>query len=406
MPRNRGARHRLEPGLYQDDAGYAAVVSVGSRKTRLIQREKRFPRGTPRREMREWITRTRALLMQERDLLRAVSSPASPAAAEFPALHRASDGTLREDAAAYLELVTSLASYEARVSDLAHWTRRFGSRPTLSITVTDVRRVVNAWTLAGHKANSIKHRMTALSQLFEALYPAALNPVRKVARPSDADQPPRALDLQDVADLFAAMPDSATKARWRVMYTTGLPPARIMRLRPEDVNRKARTLRLEGRRKGQGTAGKLIPISAAAVAAFDDLDRLNGWGRFASRGTSPSWHRAWRKANATRTAEAKRRGVKPTLIPPCRPYDLRHTFGTLLAMDHDIQTVAALLDCTIETALRYTRAAVPKKMRAAIADLETRTGQSLAPGRGPRETTRSSARNPRLPKPARRVRFP
>lgn len=405
MPRPRGPRRRLEPGLYQDDIGYAACVSVGT-GPRALRREKRFPPSALRREMREWIARTRGVLLQQRDLDRADGTPAPSGDVDAtPALLSPSDGTLRQDARTYLELVDAMSSFAARQSDLAHWVRLYGDRPTRSLTIQEIKATVNRWAKHGVAVDSVKHRMTALSQVFEQLYPEHLNPVRKVKRPAADDHPPRALREEDVTDLFAAMPDSATKARWWITYQTGLPPARLMLVRPEHLDCKRRTLELVGRRKGKGTKGKVIPITADAVAAFDQLARLDGYGAYASRGTSASWERAWTKANAKREADASKRGEPPTRIPPCRPYDLRHTFGTrLYALTGDLQVVAELLDCTLETARRYARGAVPVRLEAAVAQLDGAKG--AAPTRGTARNGRKSASRPRLPKPARRVRFP
>lgn len=47
MPRNRGARTRLAPGIYQDDKGISVVGIAGG----LPHREVRFPTGTPLDEL-------------------------------------------------------------------------------------------------------------------------------------------------------------------------------------------------------------------------------------------------------------------------------------------------------------------------------------------------------------------
>ena len=53
----RSARTKVEPGIFRDAAGLAAVVKVGGR-----QRERRFPYGTDLRVLRDWRRRTRAAL--------------------------------------------------------------------------------------------------------------------------------------------------------------------------------------------------------------------------------------------------------------------------------------------------------------------------------------------------------
>ena len=109
---SRGPRTRVEPGIFRDAAGLAAVVKVDGR-----QRERRFPLGTDLRKLRDWRRRTRAAL--ELDL-------ALPDDAPRPT-------TLADDIATYLALLPA-GTYRRDTEDLlAHWRHALGDRPAAQL---------------------------------------------------------------------------------------------------------------------------------------------------------------------------------------------------------------------------------------------------------------------------------
>jgi len=343
MAQTRGTRTRVAPGIYRDDIGYAAVVVVGSGGQRQ-QREHRFPAATAMLKMRAWQDTTRATL-------RARVAIAVP--------H--TTGTLRADVSRYLPLVAHMVSAADRARELGHWVAARGNDRTTDLTEADLRQVHQAWAAA--PASTQNHRRNALIQLYAALYPTLPNPARRLPHRREAKGDARNMRPEDVRDIFAAMPRSATRARLMVMAATGLPQARLRRVRPEDLDLPAKTMRLEGRRKGAGTAGRVFPLTQAAVEAWTEFLACDAFGAFANLSLSISFRRGITAANrARRAADPKAR-----LIPDAIPYQLRHTFGTEMTKLTDTRIVAELLDCSPETALRYTRGAVDTRMADAVA---------------------------------------
>src|SRR5262249_41512081 len=80
--------------------------------------------------------------------------------------------------------------------------------------------------------------------------------------------------------------------------------------------------------------------------------RLECWGSFSNSSLRQAFRRACRKAGVT--------GM--------RPYDLRHSFGTMLyKLTGDIHAVGALMvHASQKTTARYTLAAVPQRLRLAV----------------------------------------
>ena len=75
---------------------------------------------------------------------------------------------------------------------------------------------------------------------------------------------------------------SKTKTRLTLMAYTGLSPATIMRLRPQDVRWDAGALFVPGRRKGKGTTGQTIPLTNRGLEVLRRFDELGCWSPFST----------------------------------------------------------------------------------------------------------------------------
>ena len=139
-------RLRIAEGIYKDRHGLAATVKVNG-----IQRELRFPAGTPLKRIRA-----------RRDELRA-------ALRTLPAGER---HTLAHDAERYLQQVgNELVSMADRRHQIGLWVQRFGHLRTLALSqhVAMLNDQLHQWreTLS---ASACNHRRNALTNLVELLY--------------------------------------------------------------------------------------------------------------------------------------------------------------------------------------------------------------------------------------------
>jgi integrase len=267
--------------------------------------------------------------------------------------HVRRSGKFDDDARAYLAAVAAMPTIAQRTKHIEAWIAVFGSRRRSSVTAAEIATQLQAWrqTLA---AASVNKRRTALMHLFHVLDgKAAHNPVKDTKRFPEPSPAPRALPYAVIRRIFAAMESSRSKARLMVMAYTGIPNAQIATITPQDVDVTAKTVAVAGRKKGRGTQGRIVPLTAHGVRAFKMMAREDAWGPL----TSSAIRRVFRRAVKRVLGEAA-----------YTPYVLRHSFGTeLYRRSGDIRATQVLLDhSTPQLTHRYTGAAIDPRVAAAI----------------------------------------
>lgn len=282
------------PGIYVlANGAYRVKVSVGDRKRGGQTREKTFPPGTKVSTMTGWQTDQRA------ELRRMKLVPAK--------------GTLEADIPKYIDKLNRNKPEQAknRAYELAAWVERFGARGRHTITRQDVRKQVNDWESAGVAASTIRHRLTALSKLYESVDGEdAENPVKGVKRPAepDANPDPRPIPMIDaVLDslwLRAAANNRGWKtlARALVLTHTGMRPSQLMRLDPDiDIrpylDEPAPFVQV--RRAGKKGKAQRKPLTEQARSAFLLLLRVGAVGKF----STSSFYKSWMLACCQRSPE-------------------------------------------------------------------------------------------------------
>jgi integrase/recombinase XerC len=304
--------------------------------------------------MKEWQTQTRALLLRTR---------AVPAT-----------GTLEADIPRYLEALTHKpAQARDRKYQLHAWVERFGTRRRHTITRDEVRQQIKVWERASVAASTIRHRLTALSKLYEELDGEdGHNPVTGVVRPSEPEPEPdsRAPEvIQRVLDALwfrTAINNRGWKtlARALVLTHTGMRPSQLMRLDPETDIRPhlaADVPFVYVRQPGKGGRAHPKPLTKDGVAAFLLFLRVGAQGPFSTQAFYKGWMLACDQAGVERF----------------RPYLLRHSYATLLRRGGaDVADIQALLGHkSPKTTQRYAMV-VPEKLAMATQRMETAWNQS------------------------------
>ena len=297
MPR-RGKRVRLAKGIYRDKSGIAATVAIGTGPAKQ-QREKRYPRDTPLKEMKQWQQDKAAELREDVGV--------------------AKRGTLRADAARYLKLVTYIKNWSGVRSQIRAWVALYGSMHRSQIKPSHVREARVQWLAEGYAPKTINERVGWLRRLYRTL--DATPQRKKPPTPCDTikdlyivQAPSVAPDAATVLTVLrnleqgerdGTLRDSKTRARFLVQATTGKRPSEVMRTEPMDVDLEARTWRV---RNGKGGYGPGIYLNDDMLAAWRVFVDADAWGEY----NTGSYARVLRTA-----------GWPPGL----RPYNLRHAVG-------------------------------------------------------------------------------
>lgn len=284
---------------------------------------------------------------------------------------RAKAGTLT---AAIQQHVSTLPMNTARRNNaewnLEPWKALYGDRTMKEITSVLIRRTLSTWQADGYAHSTINHRRQELSNVFTTLNGrSGANPVRDTARLPEVYDEPRGFPQVIVRLILKHIPDGPHKRRLRVLATTGLPPAQIVRLQRHDFNAKAATLFVRPRRKGAGVKGKTLPLTARAVSALRDYFalELKGWSQVRTR------EKFQAGVDAAKAVWEVCRPDDPWPAPPdLVVYDLRHAFLTYAYLTtRDLRAVAELgIHADLKTTQRYAEGAVTETARKAVALLK------------------------------------
>lgn len=346
----------LAPGVYADAHGIKAEVSVGPRDARL-RKSKRFARDTPLKTIQAWQEQTRKHLQQ-------LAKLAPP---------RHTQGSLRREVRDYLQTLSKQERTYRRCNLMA-WVAVFGDRRPETLEGIELETQARRWEQAGVAKGTINQRRKCLRVLYRALYgEQGLNPAKGIRHRKEPSPEARGVPYAWVYEVLDYLKDDLdSRCRLEVIAFTGIPHARVMRLREKDYQPVEGTVYLLPRLKGEGTPGRTFPLTPEGCRAIARFIERGCFGHFSQSALRRTWRAGWERANLARAA----RGEKP--LPWIRPYDLRHTFGTwLYDRDGDLKSVSGLLDVTMETAARYAQGAIPDRLRQAAA----RVGRAQADAR-------------------------
>jgi integrase len=266
-------------------------------------------------------------------------------------------GSFPADVELYLASVEDMPSYKDRVRDMQWWAARFPDRQRNSLTALEIKTHLVGFRRT-HAAGSCDKKRTALMSFFTALNSrSGYNPVRDVPRFEDFHPEPRDLPIWTIYRVLALMRPSPNRARLRVMLWTGWPHAQLARLKPEHIDIEHARAYVTPRRKGKGRAGGWLPLLPGAVVALRSFMAWGCYGPFSASSMHKMWDRAQAKYN-TRYSKAI----------DARPYDLRHSFGTMVAErtvdDRALQQL--MMHSSAAQSRRYTERATQRRVAAAV----------------------------------------
>jgi site-specific recombinase XerC len=319
------------------------------------QHEHHFPAHASKRERQKWIERERTRLSDD--------------------LPVATSGTLAGDVERYLATLAHRPRLKAeRAHDLKFWVARFGTQPRHTLKAADLSAALSELRTT-KAAATCNHKRIALSHLWSTLDGRrAPNLLRDVPGFDEPEPEPRDLPDYLIDRILAQMTlergpkgekrPHQTKARLRVIADTGLTPAQMKRLQPDDLHLDASWVYVRRRLKGKGVKGSPKPLTAAGVAALRAFVAAKAFGEWSVQGANKTWRLACRKAALLKETTKDERAI----IERARLYDLRHSFGTkVFRATGSLHTTGELLDHRSQkTTRRYALGAIPAHLRAAV----------------------------------------
>ncbi len=305
MPRT-GKRVRVSRGCYRDSAGYEVRVVVGGETY-----SQRMPKDSTLDELKA-----------KRAELENTGRTDHPKAAR---------GTLRADVPRYLTLVAHLASLKERRAHLDAWMLRVGDVQRHRITPQDVLSARVAWLKDDYAPKTVNHFVGTLRHLYRTLDGAKaktpcdeVTPLEVAKTPITRISPEVILavdrNLQAMEARRTGPPWNAkTRARFRILVSTGKRPCEVMRALPDDVNLEQRVW------VPRDAKGGFCP----GVYLNDDM--LEAWKLFIEAG-------AWGSYNTGQFANTIRSAGWPEGV---RPYQARHTMWiTASEMGIDLEDIS------------------------------------------------------------------
>jgi len=363
----------IAPGIYRQGNHLIAEVRIGSSRDGTQQRQQQsFPLGTSVNTMIAWQHGAK------RDLIDSADAPAPR-------------GSLADDIPAYLKTLPEGKYRTESGWVLQHWIGSpLGQMARASIVRLDILAQISRWLETGAAAATVNKRLSRLRKLYHALdgldAPAPTDAIKFLREPK---QEPRDIPTRTISLILDSLPGhgraergktrpqvSVTKIRLRVIAWTGIPPATLQRVRPRDLDLKGAQIYLRPRRKGKGTDGSWVTLLPPAVEAFRDFAAANLFGlTYSNSSIGKTWRVGIARAMKTAAQYAQETGDPSwvtdiaNLPPRCKPYDLRHSFGSeMYRRTGDIRAVSELLQhATLEMTKRYTVGAVSERVRDAIA---------------------------------------
>lgn len=322
MPKPRGYTRR----------GKKLRVSVFANGHREYTSE--FPVGTKDSIVNKWRTAKRAELQRRHP--------------------KADAGSLHADAERYLLQVKAMPTYAQRKDHINLWIDALGATiPRQLITAEHIGAVLQKWRTDGLGPAACNKRRTALMHLWSKLDgKGERNPVRDVPKFTPPPALPRGKDPHVVDAALLKAPRCRSRAACRVMLWTGLRPVELQRAEPDDYNTKLKTLIV---RTAKGGRVRVLSLTSQAIAALKEFDDEDGWHHVPQAAPLNRW-------------------LKKITKLDLRVYDLRHSYGTALALRKArLDTIASMMGhSTLELTKRYTLAAVAPDALEATRELGQR----------------------------------
>lgn len=282
-------------------------------------------------------------------------------------------GSYARDIERYEALASHLADVTSQRAHLRAAVPRLGRLPRRQIAREDILKLRADWATAGVQPKTINNRLSAMRALWhlldgdEAPTPLdGLKPLRSHRTPTgpvDAAVIVRVDQGLVRQEQGGKLRSAKTRARFRVLATTGVRPSELMRAQPGDLVMRGQPPIWQVRDGKGGYRPVGIPLVPAAVEAWQLFIEADAWGDF----------------NTGSFAKRLRQAGWPTTV---RPYALRHSLGMALSeAGVDLADISLILGHTrIQTTRLHYVGPLWTRMVTAMQTIATRVAWVPAAG--------------------------
>jgi integrase/recombinase XerC len=221
----------------------------------------------------------------------------------------------------------------------------------------DVRQYIVFRNKSGVSGRTIQRELAAMRSFYRYQQKKGLlelNPFQNVRAPKSAKNLPRTLDVDQMAGLLDAPPDSVLEIRdlamFELFYSSGLRLTELVMLDVADIDFGEGCLRV---RMGKGGKQRQVPIGGKALLAIKKWLQIRPAGVAAALFVS---QRGVRLGQRSVQLRLEKWCNKNQLLERIHPHMLRHSFAShLLESSQDIRAVQELLGhSNISTTQIYT----------------------------------------------------
>ena len=257
---------------------------------------------------------------------------------------RAPCATLGEPALAALEamrdqLIIRGYSPSTRKVYLEHarWFLKAANRPPDELGVLDVRRYVRAALEERRLSHSYADQaVSAIKFLFARALRRPLDPL-DLPRPKPERKLPTILSRREVLAIFDAVENHKHRAILMLVYAAGLRVSEVVRLKPEDIDRRRALVHV---RQAKGRKDRYVPLSTVALRALERYARYHPIrGPWLFPGQKHGRHLSTRSVqHVFSRARDRARIRKPATVHTLRPSFATHLHESGVSLRH-IQTL-------------------------------------------------------------------
>lgn len=209
----------------------------------------------------------------------------------------------------------------------------------------DIRSYVSGRHKEGIAAKSVQRELAAIRSFFKFLLKRKLidqNPAQAIQAPKAAKKLPKTLDVDQVAGILDAKPDSILEIRdlaiFELFYSSGLRLSELVMLDVTDLSVSEGILKI---RYGKGGKQRMVPVGTKAIEA------IRRWLDYRPATASPALFvsdRGARLGQRSVQLRLEKWCSKKGLSEHIHPHMLRHSFAShMLESSQDIRAVQELL---------------------------------------------------------------